>query len=125
MLLQAATPAQPPTSPPGRPPPGVRPSIITNAIWTRKPVGEDMARVYPQEAAGGGLEGQSNIQCTVTAAGDLADCAVFFEMPPNQGFGLAALRLAPLFHMQPLTKDGQPVAGGTIRIPIRFLLPRR
>jgi protein TonB len=39
------------------------------------------------------------------------------------GFGDAALGLSSLFHMRPMTKDGRPVSGGTVRIPIMFRLP--
>ena len=40
------------------------------------------------------------------------------------GFGDAAMKLSKLFKMRPQTKDGQPVDGGTVRIPIAFRLPK-
>ena len=40
------------------------------------------------------------------------------------GFGDAAMKMSKLFKMRPQTKDGQPVDGGTVRIPIRFTLPK-
>jgi protein TonB len=34
------------------------------------------------------------------------------------------MRMTRLFKMRPQTKDGQPVDGGTVRIPLRFVLPK-
>ena len=40
------------------------------------------------------------------------------------GFGEATLRMSKLFRMRPKTQDGAPVEGGSVRIPIRFNLPK-
>ena len=40
------------------------------------------------------------------------------------GLGTAALKLTRLFKMRPQTRDGQPVGGAKINIPITFQLPR-
>jgi protein TonB len=40
--------------------------------------------------------------------------------PQGEGFGEAALALTPLFRMKPMSRDGQPVAGGIVRVPIAF-----
>lgn len=61
--------------------------------------------------------------CTVAADGGLVDCKVTEESPIAVGFGEALLKMAPFFKMRPLTRNGQPVDGGTVRIPVRFLLP--
>jgi len=99
------------------------PSIITMPDWAQKPTGEDLADVYPPAAVQAHLEGRATIACVTTVEGLLADCKVIVEDPPGAGFGEAALALAARFKMRPMTKDGHPVAGGNVRIPILFRLP--
>jgi TonB family protein len=115
-----------PISPAVAPPPAAEAPATTAAplidiVWITKPTGADIARVYPDAAAHHGGQGRAHLQCTATAEGRLADCTVF-EAPAGQGFGAAALALAPLFQMRPNGQDGLPVAGRPIRIPIRFAL---
>jgi TonB family protein len=119
VLVQAATA---PTGP-APSPAAAKPLVMTMPDWIRKPNGEDVARYYPQGAQMKGLAGRATIECQVIAAGALASCRVIEESPADEGFGEAALRLGTLFRMRPLTKDGTPVDGGVIRIPIRFVLP--
>jgi protein TonB len=70
------------------------------------------------------VEGRASISCTVDARGTLQACSVTSEDPPDQGFGDAAMRMSKLFKMRPMTKDGSPVDGGKITIPIAFRLPK-
>jgi periplasmic protein TonB len=109
-------PAPPPTPP--------RPSVITNPDWARRPSGEDVARYYPDRAMRMNIEGRATLSCQVTAKGTLENCSVDSEEPADQDFGAAALRMSKLFRMRPKTQDGAPVEGGTVRIPIRFTLPK-
>ena len=60
----------------------------------------------------------------MNARGTLDGCSVQSEEPGDMGFGDAAMKLSKLFKMRPQTKDGQPGDGGTVRIPIRFVLPK-
>jgi periplasmic protein TonB len=80
-------------------------------------------RYYPQAAQAENVEGRATIECNVTAAGVLAACKVLSEEPAGYGFGESALQMAPLFKMRPATRDGVPISGGPIKIPIRFQLP--
>lgn len=101
----------------------VQPSVITNPDWAQRPTGQDMARFYPAVAMARNQGGAATIACKVNAEGLLQDCVVTGESPPGSGFGEAALQMSAKFKMRPMQKDGRPVEGGTVRIPIRFLLP--
>ena len=104
-------------------PPSAAPAIITNPDWKMRPTAQDMARVYPRPAARQGLAGVATLACAVTKEGKLTGCAVHDEAPTGAGFAAAALKLAPIFQIRPMTRDGVPVDGGGMRIPIRFTTP--
>jgi protein TonB len=83
-----------------------------------------MNRYYPDRASRMEVEGRASLSCTVNARGTLEGCSVTSEDPADMGFGDAALKMSKLFKMRPMSKDGQPVDGGTVRIPLRFVLPK-
>jgi protein TonB len=112
---------EPPRAPPPEPP---RPSVITSPDWLRRPSGEDIARYYPERALRMNVDGRATLSCTVNARGTLENCSVASEEPADQDFGQSAMRMSKLFKMRPQTKDGAPVDGGTVRIPIRFQIPK-
>jgi len=87
-------------------------------VWLSRPSGMDMARATPA-AADRGTVGKIILFCHVLEDGRLS-CSVEHESPPGLGFGAAALKVAPKFRLAPKTTEGEAVAGGTIRIPIRF-----
>jgi TonB family protein len=87
------------------------------------PSSTDMAATYPSNASARGVEGTALMSCSVSDDGSLSECTVSNETPPGEGFGDAALALAPKFKLKPRTRDGMPIAGRHILIPLRFALP--
>jgi TonB family protein len=104
-------------------PPAGAAHAITQPDWISRPTARDLAELYPKAAAARRLEGQAVLRCGVEADGSLSGCSVSDESPPGEGFGDAALAMSSRFRMRPMTRDGAPVAGGRVNIPIRFGLP--
>lgn len=88
------------------------------------PVPEDLRRAYPKDALLWRTRGHVTLRCEVQEAGGLARCRVLEETPKRAGFGEAALRLVPAFHLSPKAagSDGR-FRRGTIVVPIRFEPP--
>jgi TonB family protein len=99
--------------------------VVINPDWVNRPTASDMERFYPTFAAASFMSGKVVLQCSVAEAGSVQDCRVVAEAPMGLEFGLAAMRLAPLFKMRPRTIDGVAVSGGTVRIPITFSIGPR
>ncbi|THD55407.1 M56 family metallopeptidase [Phenylobacterium sp.] len=106
---------------------------VTTPIWTRKPTIEDIARLYPADAAKQGLSAQVVVTCRIGVDGRLAECGIGRDdvkvagrepSLADQDFGTATLQLAKIFRMQPVSRDGQKTAGGVVRIPVRWMPPQ-
>jgi TonB family protein len=101
-----------------------RPQLITTPDWMVRPSGADVMRVWPPvwpKASPSG--GSALISCRVEGGGRLTGCRVLREDPGGAGLGEAALKLAGMFQMKPVSKTGERTAGGEVRIPFRFKTP--
>jgi hypothetical protein len=58
--------------------------------------------------------------CSASQVGLLQNCTVISEAPTGQGFGAAALSLANGMELKRTTADGQPVAGRSFVVPVKF-----
>jgi TonB family protein len=105
------------------------PATITMPKWVEKPTGADIAKYYPPEALKRGVGGRTVLTCRVGADGRLESCAVakaeaIGDPSLNMDFGTAALQLALIFRMAPEDRRQAKTAGGVVRIPILWLIPK-
>jgi len=96
--------------------------MVDNPDWIRLPDADDYLDYYPERASRMSIGGRVTLGCLVSDAGTLS-CSVTSEAPGDQGFGAAALKISKLFKMKPVSRDGRPVGGGHIRLPIVFQPP--
>lgn len=95
---------------------------LIDPVWIAIPSAMDMVRAYPVPARDQMLDVAGTLKCVVTDKGRLADCVVTYENPVGVGGADALLKLATKFKMKLEAADGRPVAGRSIRMPIRFML---
>lgn len=91
--------------------------------WLKRPTDQDLLSVWPPEALRTGKGGLAIIDCLVALEGTLYGCRIAGEKPAEAGFGPAALALTPQLLMKPAIRDGKPVGGAAVRIPIEFVAP--
>jgi TonB family protein len=97
-------------------------TLVPQPEWVEKPTIADLVAAYPA-ADKDELGGMAVLDCRFGADGRLTGCRVASETPPEDGFGTAAMKLAPLFRAKLVTPEGTSVAGSAVRIPFRFQGP--
>ena len=111
-------------------PPSITPDLLKRPVrpatpyWSRHPSIADVARAFPPAAMRQRLSGSVDMTCELLASGRLLDLAWRRRIPPNLGFEAAALKPRPRFKLS-CKGCGRAVGGGTIHIPISFVLPGR
>jgi periplasmic protein TonB len=104
-------------------------ATVTQPNWIERPTAADIARLYPAQAAREGLAARVAMTCRFGADGRLANCGIAKSevegattprIDIEMDFGTATLQLAKLFRAAPMGRDGAPVAGGIVRIPVRW-----
>ena len=95
----------------------MHPVIVVNPSWDRRPSSGELGALLPRKVR---TSGTAEIECGVTSKGSLSGCRALSENPSGSGLAAAALMAAPAFKLIPMTRDGQPVDGGSVRVSIYF-----
>jgi TonB family protein len=90
--------------------------------WLRTPTPRSLGSVYPVQALQQGRNGSAVLKCVLTEESVLSGCEVVSESPGNQGFGYAALTLAPDLNIRPAMKLGHPVRT-ELTLNVSFIAP--
>ena len=89
--------------------------------FVKAPSGGEVAADYPPRAQDLGKAGRAQVICRVLPDFSLA-CPEVEEAPADFGFGEATQRVALLFRVSPMMKDGQPAVGKWLKFAINFNL---
>ena len=92
--------------------------------WLRRPTGEQLARAVPAAAIRANLDGEMLLECDVTLEGRMSNCWVVSESPPGLGYGEAGLSLMRYMRATRPMRNGEPLSGAFVRIPITMRMPR-
>jgi hypothetical protein len=96
------------------------PPKVVEPDWIQRPSGVEIDRVYPSLGTAFRISGYVMLRCNVTKTGVLEGCIAAEEEPTGLGFGAAALKLQGSFRLTPRYRNGVPVDGGAVSIPVRF-----
>ena len=98
--------------------------LIEDAVWISRATAGDLERLYPSRAVRSRTSGAAVVLCRVTATGTLASCRILAEKPETEGFGQATVEAAARFRMRSTARDGRPVEGRYVRIPVVWNIAR-
>ena len=85
--------------------------------WTKKPNDSQIFARYPEAAFAERLSGVALLECTATAEGKLADCAVLEEKPAGKGFAQASLAVLDLYEIGPRERITPEMVGKKMKVP--------
>jgi hypothetical protein len=95
------------------------PYIAPDPVWLELPTAAEFQAAFPK-TEGGANRVRIVLLCDVAAGGALSGCTVDSEEPAGQGYGAAALTLAPKIRVALLSAGGTPLVGAKIRVPVRY-----
>ncbi len=89
--------------------------------WAALPAAADFQASFPK-TANGVNDVRVTLVCDVAAGGALSGCGVDREEPAGQGYGQAALALAPKIRVSPWSLEGEATIGAKVRVPLHYQL---
>jgi len=93
--------------------------VAPDPLWLSLPSAAQFQAAFPK-TENGVNHVKVVLLCDVAAGGALSGCTVESEDPPGQGYGAAALALAPDIRIGLLSASGVPLVGAKVRVPIRY-----
>jgi hypothetical protein len=100
-------------------------SILARGIrWVKKPNDSDIFARFPEAAFRERLSGVTLLECTATATGKLADCAIVEEVPEGKGFAAASIAVMDLYEFGPRDRITPEIVGRKVRVPIIWTTKR-
>jgi protein TonB len=87
--------------------------------WINRPHDADLHAHFPLQAQHARVNGRVELSCIIQLDTTL-DCTVATEEPTGYGFGDAALRVSETWRINPATRDGVPIEGVRLNVPLRF-----
>jgi TonB family protein len=89
--------------------------------WAALPAAADFQASFPK-TANGVNDVRVTLVCEVGPGGSLNGCGVDREEPAGQGYGAAALALAPKIRVSPWSLEGEATVGAKVRVPLHYQL---
>jgi hypothetical protein len=84
--------------------------------WIERPSAEQLSLLIAHHMP----DGKITLTCTVLANGRLAECVVYRVESDDPRLVDTAMKIAPLFRMQAVTRSGEATAGRRVRLPLVF-----
>lgn len=98
---------------------GSAPYVAPDPLWLSLPSAAQFQAAFPK-TENGVNHVRVVLLCDVAAGGKLSGCTVESDEPAGQGYGTAALALAPDIRVGLVSASGVPLVGAKVRVPIRY-----